>query len=777
MVLVYGEKHEDELKVSCYADASFQTDKDDTKSQTRYMFMLNGGAIDWKSAKQSTTAMSSTEAEYIAAAKASIEAVWMRKFINGLGGVMPSNKRHVEMLCDYEPTLAIASDLRILKGAKHFQSKYHYIREAEALPPNLVLVAARKVLASLIPWNLARCYSGMAISRVLLAFISLVLANICYAVTEDIQCAGSDTRPPMLDRTDFASWQQCIRLYCQGKENEVNILKSIDEGPFQMETVREPLAEGTEGAPYLGSERPRVYSDLSPEEKDWYNANIKATNILLQGLPKDIYTHINHYTDTKYIWDNMKMLLEGSELTKEDRELQMYDDFEHFQQHRGETIHEYYIRFAKLINDMRNIKMTMVDRIEVKGPIHEVEVQLGMGEFRTKLGMLIQVKQDKLSATTTTDLALNVDNVFQADDYDAFDSDVDEAPMAQTMFMANLSSTYLVYDEVEPSPKPYYNELNKVAIGYKNPLCITRAKQVQPALYNGHEIIKDNHVPTIVHNIEDTLEIAEITQRKMNDKMKDPQCVTHKVKIVPHDYSKENFLATFTPKKQLTPEQIFWSQYLIKMKSEALKEQTTALRPIKALTVYPLNTPNLIKPVKRELHQLGSLGERGFEQSKECYLKESWKLRLPKMLLIGNMIRLNNLLIANDNLITECLSKEVFSIVTNLEPNVARFTEIHVAYTIVEARCLELKVELSNLRGKYDIDVEPLPSHLRNNKEAHLDYLRHLKESVETIHDIVEEAKVVRPLDSSIVSACRYTKHSQELLEYTIGTSPQDSHQ
>ncbi|GKG09756.1 hypothetical protein Tco_0338502, partial [Tanacetum coccineum] len=65
--------------------------------------------------------------------------------------------------------------------------------------------------------------------------------------------------------------------------------------------------------------------------------------------------------------------------------------------------------------------------------------------------MLIQVKQGRLRATTTTDLALNVDNVLQADDCDAFDSDVDEAPTAQTMFMANLSSTDPVYDEAGPS--------------------------------------------------------------------------------------------------------------------------------------------------------------------------------------------------------------------------------------------------------------------------------------------------------------------------------------
>nr|GEW55983.1 hypothetical protein [Tanacetum cinerariifolium] len=78
--------------------------------------------------------------------------------------------------------------------------------------------------------------------------------------------------------------------------------------------------------------------------------------------------------------------------------------------------------------------------------------------------------------------------------------------------------------------------------------------------------------------------------------------------------------------------------------------------------------------------------------------------------------------------------------------------------------------------GKYAIYVEPIVPRLRNNREAHLDYLRHLSESVETIRYIVEEAKVVGPLDSSIFSACRYTKHSQELLEYAIGTCPQDSH-
>nr|GEW01648.1 hypothetical protein [Tanacetum cinerariifolium] len=122
-------KPKDKLKVSCYDDASFHTDRDDTKSQTGYVFVLNGEAMDWKSAKKSTTAMYSTEAEYITAAEVSMEAVRMSKFIDGLRDVKPSNKRPMKMLYDNEPALAIASYLEIIKRARHFQRKYHYIRK------------------------------------------------------------------------------------------------------------------------------------------------------------------------------------------------------------------------------------------------------------------------------------------------------------------------------------------------------------------------------------------------------------------------------------------------------------------------------------------------------------------------------------------------------------------------------------------------------------------------------------------------------------------------
>ncbi|GKB03733.1 hypothetical protein Tco_0831876 [Tanacetum coccineum] len=75
MFLVYGGDLKRELKVSCYTDAGYLTDADDLKSQTGYVFVLNGGAVDWKSAKQSIFATSSAEAEYIDVYDASKKAV------------------------------------------------------------------------------------------------------------------------------------------------------------------------------------------------------------------------------------------------------------------------------------------------------------------------------------------------------------------------------------------------------------------------------------------------------------------------------------------------------------------------------------------------------------------------------------------------------------------------------------------------------------------------------------------------------------------------------
>nr|GEX53589.1 putative retrotransposon protein [Tanacetum cinerariifolium] len=125
---VYGGDLKQELEVSCYTDAGYLTDADDLKSQTGYVFVLNGSAVDWKSTKQSIFATSSAEAEYIAAFDASKKAVWVRKFISGLG-VVPIIEEPISMYCDNTGEIVIANESGITKGARHFRAKVHYLCE------------------------------------------------------------------------------------------------------------------------------------------------------------------------------------------------------------------------------------------------------------------------------------------------------------------------------------------------------------------------------------------------------------------------------------------------------------------------------------------------------------------------------------------------------------------------------------------------------------------------------------------------------------------------
>ncbi|KAJ9547641.1 hypothetical protein OSB04_020184 [Centaurea solstitialis] len=127
MFLVFGGS-EDEISVNGYSDASFQTDRDDFRSQSGYVFTLNGGAISWKSSKQDTIADSTTEAEYIAASDAAKEAVWLRNFLSDLR-VVASVSRPIDILCDNSGAVAQAKEPREHHKSRHVLRKYHLIRE------------------------------------------------------------------------------------------------------------------------------------------------------------------------------------------------------------------------------------------------------------------------------------------------------------------------------------------------------------------------------------------------------------------------------------------------------------------------------------------------------------------------------------------------------------------------------------------------------------------------------------------------------------------------
>ncbi|KAJ4744919.1 Transposon Ty1-NL2 Gag-Pol polyprotein [Rhynchospora pubera] len=125
-ILVYG--GDQELVVSGYTDASFQTDRDDSKSQSGFVFLLNGGAVSWKSSKQDTTADSVTEAEYLAAGEAAKEGVWIKEFLTELE-VVPSISGPVDIYCDNTGAIAQSKEPRSHQKTRHILRRFHLIRQ------------------------------------------------------------------------------------------------------------------------------------------------------------------------------------------------------------------------------------------------------------------------------------------------------------------------------------------------------------------------------------------------------------------------------------------------------------------------------------------------------------------------------------------------------------------------------------------------------------------------------------------------------------------------
>ncbi|KAK9025003.1 hypothetical protein V6N11_064904 [Hibiscus sabdariffa] len=123
--LVYG--GEEELRIKGYTDASFQTDKDDSRSQSGFVFCLNGGAVSWKSSKQETVADSTTKAEYVSASEATKEDVWIKEFISELR-VVPGILDAVGLYCDNNGAIAPAKEPISHHGPKHTFKCFYLIR-------------------------------------------------------------------------------------------------------------------------------------------------------------------------------------------------------------------------------------------------------------------------------------------------------------------------------------------------------------------------------------------------------------------------------------------------------------------------------------------------------------------------------------------------------------------------------------------------------------------------------------------------------------------------
>nr|GEW27061.1 retrovirus-related Pol polyprotein from transposon TNT 1-94 [Tanacetum cinerariifolium] len=114
--------------------------------------------------------------------------------------------------------------------------------------------------------------------------------------------SGADNLPPMLDKDLYDSWKSRMELFMQNREHRRMILESVENGPFIWHTIEENRVTKT-----------KKYAELSAAEKIQADCDMKVTNIILQGLPTDIYSLMNHHKVTKYLWEGVQLLMQDAD--------------------------------------------------------------------------------------------------------------------------------------------------------------------------------------------------------------------------------------------------------------------------------------------------------------------------------------------------------------------------------------------------------------------------------------------------------------------------------
>ncbi|GJV06985.1 retrovirus-related pol polyprotein from transposon TNT 1-94 [Tanacetum coccineum] len=159
---------------------------------------------------------------------------------------------------------------------------------------------------------------------------------------------GADNRSPMLEKDIYDSWKSIMELYILNRQHGRMILESVENGLLIWPSIEEN-----------GVTRTKKYSELSATEAIQADCDIKATNIILQGLPPEVYALVSNHKVAKELWERIQLLMQGTSLTKQERECKLYDEFDKFAYKKGETLREFYLRFSLLLNDMNIYNMKL----------------------------------------------------------------------------------------------------------------------------------------------------------------------------------------------------------------------------------------------------------------------------------------------------------------------------------------------------------------------------------------------------------------------------------
>ncbi|GKB09317.1 integrase, catalytic region, zinc finger, CCHC-type containing protein [Tanacetum coccineum] len=146
----------------------------------------------------------------------------------------------------------------------------------------------------------------------------------------------------------YDSWKSIMELYMMNRQHRRMILEFVENGPLIWPSIEEN-----------GVTRPKKYSELSATEAIQADCDIKETNIILQGLPPEVYALVSKYKVAKELWEIIQLLMQGTSLTKQERGCKLYDEFDKFAYKKGKTLRDFYLRFSLLLNDMNIYNMKL----------------------------------------------------------------------------------------------------------------------------------------------------------------------------------------------------------------------------------------------------------------------------------------------------------------------------------------------------------------------------------------------------------------------------------
>ncbi|GJV08554.1 hypothetical protein Tco_1346210 [Tanacetum coccineum] len=170
--------------------------------------------------------------------------------------------------------------------------------------------------------------------------------------------AGSETRPPMLERGSCIPWASIFRRYINRKrENRKWLNKALDEGPYQFEMF---IPNN------LTDLKLQTAEDLQGDTLLHYDAEMELMNLILLFIPNDSYNYVDACTSAKDMCKRVERLMRGTIQNKVDRETRFTNEFDQFVAEPGEALVLVYNRFAQLMNDLeRNDMHFLIDEAGV----------------------------------------------------------------------------------------------------------------------------------------------------------------------------------------------------------------------------------------------------------------------------------------------------------------------------------------------------------------------------------------------------------------------------